>query len=364
MDITGIDKALDRLTPGCRRLFDRLFTYDIYCGRLRVPPPMEQWVVSQFGSLEAVTQQKIVRLKNRITGEETIFNPLRIKRPHDTRETECFSLDSLDAAPDSFDTPEKSTSEDTFGRIRGKFCVTASNIAKCDGWHGVVVFREHHPLRFDEEKVIDYLETAWRWAKAAHHQSPENKYFFYSWNCLWRSAASVVHGHNQMMLTRGRHFSRIEHLRKAALSYSRRFGRNYFDDLFKAHECLGLASVYTGIRRMAYLTPLKSNEIVLTSGKFNKPFMRRIYECLAFYRDKLGVESFNLAVTLPPLGITKEDWRGFPVIAWMVDRGQLGNRSSDIGALELFASTSVVTDPYALSDKLGIYEGLQRKRGE
>jgi hypothetical protein len=357
MDITSLDKTIDNLNRAEKQAFERVFAFDIYTGQARIPDSMQPWVSSQFGSLAAVTEQKIVRVTNRVTGEETIFNPLRLKRPHDTREKECFSLESLDKGPDSFDTPELSTSEDTFGRIRGRHCITASNIAKCDGWHGIVIFNEHHPLRFNEEQVTDYLETAWRWAEAAHNESPDNKYFFYSWNCLWRSAASLIHGHNQMMLTRRRHFSRIEHLRRAVLAYRRRFQREYFDDLYDIHLALGLAEKRQGVATLAYLTPIKSNEIVLFAASFDKTLMKRIYRCLAFYRDELGVNSFNLALTMPPMAPTKESWHGFPVIAWMVDRGDLDNRSSDIGALELFASTSVVTDPFVLAHKLKMDKG-------
>jgi hypothetical protein len=189
----------------------------------------------------------------------------------------CFSLDSLDRGADSFDTPLTSTPEDAFGRICGQHCVTAANIAKCDGLHGVVIFNEHHPLRFGEAEVVDYMGTAWRWAEAAHRHSPANKYFFYSWNCLWRSAASLIHGHNQMMLTRGRHFARIEQLRRAALSYRRRYARSYFDDLYHIHRAMGLGFDKQGVRVLAYLTPLKNSEIVLMAPDFNTAFKKAPY---------------------------------------------------------------------------------------
>jgi len=352
MDITVLDKALDNLSQKDRELFVRLYRLAIYQGRTRIPESMKPWVIGQFGSLEAVTGQKIVRLTNTVTSEETIFNPLRIKRPHDARDEECFSLDSLDRGLDIFDNPEESTSADVFGRIKGKYCITASNIAKCDEWHGVVIFKEHHPLHFNEAEVADYIDAAWRWAEAAHRESPANKYFFCSWNCLWRSAASLIHGHNQMMLTRGRHFARIEHLRRAALTYRHRARRSYFDDLYRIHRALGLGFDKAGIRVLAYLTPLKNNGVILMADSLNAPFKRMVYETLACYRDRLGVESFNLALTTPPLGPTRESWEDFPVTAWLVDRGSLANRSSDIGALELFASTSVTSDPFTLMEKL------------
>ena len=111
--------------------------------------------------------------------------------------------------------PETGTAADLFGRIHGQHSTTASNIAKYDGWHGVVVFENHHPLRFTEEEVADYIDTAQDWARRAHEADPEACYPFFLWNCLWRSGASILHGHAQMTLTRGMHYVKIEALRQA-----------------------------------------------------------------------------------------------------------------------------------------------------
>ena len=54
---------------------------------------------------------------------------------------------------DSFASPLENTTEDTFGRITGRHCVTASNIAKCDELHGLVIFKNSHPLKWGREEV-------------------------------------------------------------------------------------------------------------------------------------------------------------------------------------------------------------------
>jgi len=361
MDIATIDKAIDKLSPVDKQIFARFYTSAVYTSRMLIPEGMYPWVTSQFGSLKDVTTQRVVRLTNKITGEETIFNPLRLKRPHDIKETTCYSLDSFDKCLDSFNHPLQNTPEDTFGRVRGKYCLTASNIAKCDGQHGVVIFNEHHPLRFGEAEVADYIDTAWRWAKSAHRESPTNKYFFYSWNCLWRSAASLIHGHGQVMLTRGRHFARIEHLRKCALAYRRRHKHRYFDDLYLIHRAMGLAHENDGVRVLSYLTPVKNSGIVILGKALDAPFKKTVYRTLSFYRDTLNVVSFNLAIVTPPLSPTRENWDDIPVIAWLADRGSLDNHSCDIGALELFASTAVTSDPFSLAAKMKAF--IPEKRG-
>ena len=44
---------------------------------------------------------------------------------------------------------------------------------------------------------------------------PQARYPFFLWNCLWRSGASILHGHAQMTLTREMHYARVESWRQA-----------------------------------------------------------------------------------------------------------------------------------------------------
>ncbi|MCL2706608.1 MAG: hypothetical protein FWE97_00310 [Dehalococcoidia bacterium] len=345
-----IDKLLDRLPAADKTLFQRFYTLRIQRGQLRVPSHMHDWVQRQFGSLKIVSEQQIVRLSNKLSGEETIFNNIRHLRPSDTRENIRFSIDSIDMGTDNFANPKQTTPEDPFGRINGKYCITASNIAKFNELHGLVIFNKSNPLRFTREEVLDYVDTGWRWAEQAHKYSPANKYFFFCWNCLWRSGASINHGHAQMALSRGKAYARIESLRKTALSYRQRYDCDYFDDLFRIHQALGLAYELGGVRVMAYLTPIKNNEIVLMSPKLTPAFAGCLYDGLSLYRDALGSMSFNFALTAPPLSSTRETWQGFPVIGWLVERGKLESRSSDVGSLELFAANFVDCNPFKLAE--------------
>ena len=73
---------------------------------------------------------------------------------------------------------------------------------------------------------------------------------------------------------------------------------------------------------------------------------------LACFRDKLGVSSFNLGLATPPLADTEESWEGFPVIIRLVDRGDTGSRVSDIGGMEIYASSVVSSDPFELGRQL------------
>ena len=351
-DITDLAEVVDSLPTGEKTLFQRIYAVTVSIGELRIPQSMKPWVRQQFGSVEAVTRQKIVKITNLITFEETLFNRLRSSRPIESKEKESLDAQLADASRDDlFDNPQDNTPEDLFGRVAGKHCVTASNVAKYDGLHGIIIFSDFHPLRFSREQVIDYIDVSWEWAKRVRASEPQAKYFFLIWNCLWRAGASICHGHAQVMLTRDRHYAKIERLRQAALGYRRNYGSSYFADLFQAHQCVGCAVEKAGVRILAHLTPFKDNEVILLAAELNLSLKERIYEVLACFRDQLGVASFNLGLVTPPLAETGESWEDFPVMAWLVDRGYPGIRASDVGGMELYASSVVSSDPFDLARK-------------
>src|SRR5215216_4122428 len=161
-----IETIQDRIAklphPQCD-LFAQLFDVDVAKGHALPPPEMEPWVIQQFGALAPVQEQTIVKIVNRLTLESALFNPLRARRPTQPgagdAALEAWIAREL-AEHDIFRDPERDTTADMFGRIRGQHCVTASNIAKYAGWHGLVIFDEPHPLRFGAAQLRDYLEVA------------------------------------------------------------------------------------------------------------------------------------------------------------------------------------------------------------
>jgi hypothetical protein len=84
--ITSVEQLADSLPAEEKALFHRLYAISVAGGGLKLPEGMQPWARKQFGSLTAITEQKIVRVTNRITLEETIFNPLRGLRPGEARQ--------------------------------------------------------------------------------------------------------------------------------------------------------------------------------------------------------------------------------------------------------------------------------------
>lgn len=346
--IAELPAGLAGLPPEDAGLFEGIFHISATTGALSAPEAMAPWIAKFFGSVEAVARQRIVKVTNLVTMEGALFNELRASRPIEARGGEELKQAVEESRGDPFCRPEEGTPADVFGRVRGEMSITASNVAKYDGFHGLVVFDEHDPLKISRAGVRDYLATARRWAEAALREDPEAKYYFLLWNCLWKSGASIVHGHAQMTATRGMHYAKIESLRLAALAYRSRTGRGYFDDLYRAHDLLGLAWTRGGVRGFAYLAPLKEKEVVLLAEEEGNELYDEIYRMLERYRQ-LGVKSFNAALIQPPLAPADEDWSGFPVMVRLVDRGDPRNRTADMGGMELYAQSVVSSDPFRVA---------------
>ena len=352
--ITDLPALVEDLSPEDRTVADRLFDVVATTGRLHPPEAMRAWIEKSFGSVEAILEQRIVRVTNRITLQGTLFNGLRSSRPLDTGVSVDLEREIEATAGDPFCRPDQGTPADVFGRVRGEHAVTASNVAKYDGFHGVIVFDDHNPLHLTPEKVSDYVSVGLEWCRKVLETDPEARYPFLMWNCLWRAGGSIIHGHAQVTATRGTHYGKVEHLRRAAASYVAGHGRNYFDDLCLVHESLGLGiPAEEGVRAFASLSPIKEKElIVLGQSPEDENLRRTVGALLQGYVHSLGVRAFNVAFYIPPLGPTSEDWSGFPTAVHLVDRGSPANRTSDIGAMELYAASVVASDPFRVAEAL------------
>ncbi|MGH2380159.1 MAG: hypothetical protein ACRDG7_02935 [Candidatus Limnocylindria bacterium] len=353
-----IGRRLAALPPAQRRRADRLLDVRIVHGRTVPPPELEPWLIDVFGSVDAVREQAIVKVTNLATLDATIFSPLRTRRPVDDPTHARDLAAEIEATDDDpFCHPETGTPADTFGRIRGPRMVTGANAALADAHHAVIVFDAHDPLAFDAELVSEILSTGRAWAERARTDDPTSVNYLLIWNCLWRAGGSIVHGHAQAILGSGPHYERAERLRRDAAIYADRYGGgDLVEELVAVHRSIGLAiEMDDGVTLMANLTPRKERELVLVGSAGmdeNDPrFAGALGRTVVAYRDRIGVRSFNLALWRPPLA-SAEAWAQIPPIVHLVDRGDPFSRPSDIGAMELYGTPIVGTDPFELIDAL------------
>jgi hypothetical protein len=356
VSIVELEERIAALRPEARAAAQRIYLVSATTGTLIAPNEMRPWIEKLFGTVESVASQRIVRVTDRVTLEGALFNDLRAKRPMSVPEKSGAEVAETirTTENDPFCHPETGTPADDFGRITGTLGVTASNVAKYDGYHGVLVFNTHDPLApMDAAAIADHFTTARRWADAAFGRDPAAPYYFLMWNCLWRAGGSIVHGHMQMTTTRGMHYPKVERLRRAALAYAGQYSRDYFEDLWIVHEALGLGVAVDGARVFASLTPVKERELVVLGepGAGERTIASGVSRALGALRS-VGVVAHDLALYMPPLAADGEDWRRFPTVARLVDRGDPGNRTCDIGSMELYAASVIASDPFSVAAAL------------
>lgn len=308
------------------------------------------WLAATFGSVDAVRHQRIAKIGCIATGDATLFALLRARRPVDGPSASSDLRDEIaSTVGDPFCHPESGTPAEPLGRIRGARMLTGANAAAADGHHAVLVFGDHDPLSFDAELVADLLATGRAWADRAHATDATASNYLLLWNCLWRAGGSIVHGHAQALLGSGPHYARLERFRRDAAAYRAAHGTDLASDLAELHADLGLAVADGPVTTYASLTPSKERELVVIGrpdmDERDPAFAAAVASALLAYRDRLGVRSFNLALWRPPLN-GSPGWDGIPPMVRIVDRGDLRIRPSDIGAMELFGTPIVGSDPY------------------
>jgi hypothetical protein len=291
--ITELEELVQKLSKKDKELFNRIYSTKTLEGQLAIPKNMDVFVKNKFSCTKKIEKQKIISIHNNFTGEGSLFNKLRSSRPMKKLKINLRELEKKDNC--FFCNPIKKTPEDIFGRIRGKYCITASNIAKYDYFSGLIIFKEHNPLKIKKSWLKDYLEVAEKWFKETKKYDKEIKYNFLGWNCLWRSAASVIHGHIQLISSK-LEYGRIKKLEEISSRYNNKFKSDYFLDLFRVHKSLGLGKKIGKSYILFYLTPIKEKEIFIFSKE--KRFINLyeiIYKIIKNYL-RLGVQAFNLSL--------------------------------------------------------------------
>lgn len=344
--ILQLPTAYKKLTPAAKKRFNSIFTFSLDEGKMVVPDSMKPWAKKQFGSVAKLEKQPILKVTNEVVYEGALFNKLRADRPIQSAKgitkKELLAL----AKQGPFADVEANTPEDTFGRLYGRSEVSASNVAKYDALHGLIIFNKADPLAFTETETVDHFNSALSWIAAANSEHPEAIYPVIGWNCLWKAAASLVHGHMQVLVGK-EPYAAAKLWKTAAASYKKKYKKDYWNELFAVHKSLGLGVEKKGVKVFTTLTPKKEKEVMLLADDADEAFFSAVFRVLKCYRS-LGVDSFNVAMILPPL-----KGKGLPAIARVVDRGDLNARTTDIGIMELYMGQSVISsDPVKLWAKL------------
>ncbi|HEX2194437.1 MAG TPA: hypothetical protein VHK63_05720 [Candidatus Limnocylindria bacterium] len=360
MSVAELPDRIAQLSPESRERLDRIFQLDVAEGRTDPPAEMHAWLRRQFGSVQAVERQAVLRVTNRWSLDGSLLSPLRGKRPVEDGRGEAWSRQVEQSRGDPFCDPEHQTPADTWGRVRGRHLVTGANAAMYDSHHGVMIFDEHDPLAYTHEAVVEMLHVGREWAERGRAADAAAVNYLLVWNCGPRAGGSVLHGHAQMLVGRGPHYARVERLRRDAQGYRDATGHDYFADLVACHRDLGLVVAEAdGVATMASLTPIKERELLVVGrpgmDERQPSFADAVARLAVAARDALGMRAFNLALHRAPLGdeaASHGAWTEVAPMVHLVDRGDPASTASDIGAMELFAASVVGADPFEIAGQL------------
>ena len=369
--ITKLEDYVEQLDPDTRKAFECLFRVSTDIGRLKIPESFRPKVLKYFkqGSespeetYARVEAQTIIKTFNRLSLEGALFNELRTNKPGSRNDDKIKLRKKINRALGQakngcdFGFPEMYTSEVFGSTIYRESCTVRENAAKYDSNNALIIFKESNPLDFDEKTIAECFDISSEWWSRANKFNPAQVYPFLGWNCLKKAGASQDWAHMHSLLTKDFHYASVERQR-LAMQTCNTAGGDYFKDLFRVHESLGLGIKTEDSDIMAYLTPVKDKEVVIVSKNLES-LAHSVYQTLVCFRDKLGVYAFNMALQLPPLEGTKErqspEWSGFPYIARIVDRGHPFSKGADIAIMELYGSPVIGSDPFKVARELSTH---------
>jgi len=298
--------------------------------------------------------QKIITLINLFTYEEVLYNPIREKRPgYIYGNDDHVILDekiSKSKKNCDFCDIENRTASDPWGRIisPSRECCVASNIAKYQGYHSMIIPKQHSSIELSLSLIQDLLLTAKQWFDTVNALDSNAVYPHIMWDNLPRSSASQYHMHWQVNMRSNRYFGRTQQLYDAAERYKKIYESNLLQDIITVHETLGLAIRCNNVVAMAYITPIKEMEIMIISwSESYEIFGRMFYLALEVLFKDMNVRAISCGISLKAYNDNN-----YPTIARIINRGGAFDLRNDVGAMEFYGACNITNDPFVLAKAL------------
>ncbi|GIW67442.1 MAG: hypothetical protein KatS3mg096_310 [Candidatus Parcubacteria bacterium] len=315
-----IEKALENLSLEEKEIFDRIFA-------IRKEQIILKDLPEKYKEFE---RQELIYIKDKILNKEAVFNIKRNRRPQPFKaEIER----TIDIEPDPFCSYQTETPIDELDRIENEASVTASNLSKMADYHSLVIFKKHNFFEINEKDFVSALNLAKEWFKKIKNFDQEIKTQIFIWNYHYRSGASILHPHFQLLAYKDMPLN-VERLNSRLNFYQEKFDRNYFEDYFLLAKKLNLGKEKNNFKIWFSLTPEKEKALnfygdLFSAGDFFYQILQKLIQT--------GTQSFNIFYVL-------DLNYGF-----FVDRGEINKKNSDLGALEIFGIKIISTDPFEFS---------------
>ena len=148
--IGEIESLVRSLDPNFRKMFENIFDINVYSGVSIPSSQIEPLIQREFGSIEAVRSQRIVKIVNKVTSISVTYNPL-----FDVNITsERNPVDSVDEVNFSNDVTKGLPDPETYGS-----CPEDGSGA--------------HPLMVSARKDGDFSFTLTEWGEGKVHSSAQ-----------------------------------------------------------------------------------------------------------------------------------------------------------------------------------------------
>lgn len=365
--VADLPSLIGQLEFEARQDVERLFRVQHLEGLNEVPqqlrPKVARWCGGGADDDEAwqcAAQQSVVSVHSIWTYETANFNTLRARRPvvgggvgsggPDEAAAACEGPDKCD-----FCDVENLTCVEPFGRVRGKHCVTAGNVFKSAGLHGLVIWTRHRLHHLTAQELLDGFEVADSWFDRARAWTEESGSTFKPiypvmfWNCFRNAGASQVHPHMQLVLFETP-VAQGALLKDQSDRYWREHNRSLVLDLIAAHRHCGLALEVGDVACWASLTPRVGGGELCLLGPADAPLAATAAAMLPAMQGLRRCGSEGISVVAFPVPVGEG-----ACSAWFVRlaaRGLISSLVTDAGSSELCGLTGAGSDPYTLLSAL------------
>jgi hypothetical protein len=270
-------------------------------------------------------KQKLIFINDKILEKSAIFNLSRKKRPQPNIETQIQEKDP-------FCHYQTETPVDEIGRLENESSVTAGNLSKMADYHSLVIFKKHNFSDLNEQDFISAINLAQEWFEKIQNLDNEIKTKIFIWNYHFRSGASILHPHFQLLAYKNFPL-KVQELKEKLENYQKNFRSHYFEDYFNLMTKVSLAKEKDDLKICVSLTPEKEKGLnfygdLFKGAKFLWEILQKLFQT--------GTQSFNLFYLL-------DLNYGF-----FVDRGKTSKLNSDFGALEIFGIEIISSGPAEL----------------
>jgi len=328
---------------------------------------VSKWLKGNKEMIKATKNQSLIFIDNLYTYESVVFNPVRSNRPGVSAGNVKLYIDKLvnDTSKScDFCSYKNYTATDTFGYMNSDYSVVVSNTFKIEKYHGMVLFKQHNPVDFDQLQFIDAIHLALQWYDRTHKLLPDHKYRVMYWDILPKASASQIHPHMHLTLGDYSYYAKWNQLYHAGLKYTSNEGLNYWKDLLQVHAALALSFSYKEASLMVYLTPQKDYEVIIISKKPCLHFFQLAYHTIRSFMDDLQQYSLSMSYVFPKItsSVNDQSKQELPMMLRIITRGPADNTRSDVSSFDLFGTPNVNKDPFKVMEDL--QKSLSRRTKE